>query len=93
MAVKMGGVDSHQPTMSKISIILVVVVVVGVGVITKIVPTKRILRGVKLCQYGMGRFYVLYFNIKTDDALDYYRGSLQSFPGKNAATFLNPVHN
>jgi len=33
------------------------------------------------------------FNIKTDDALDYHRGSLQSFPGKNAATFLNPVHN
>jgi len=41
----------------------------------------------------MGRFYVLYFNIKTDDALDYHRGSLGSFPGKNAATFLNPVHN
>jgi hypothetical protein len=41
----------------------------------------------------MGRFDVLYVNIKTDDALDYHRGSLWSFPGKNAATLLNPVHN
>jgi hypothetical protein len=77
----------HTNPQCQIKISIVVVVTgEGVGLVTKTAPTKRIHR-------GMGRFYVLYVNIKTDDALDYHRGSLQSFPGKNAATFLNPVHN
>jgi hypothetical protein len=49
IAVKMGEADSHQPTMSTISIVLLLLVVVVVAV-TKTMPTKRIHSGIKLCQ-------------------------------------------
>jgi hypothetical protein len=45
-AVKMGEVDSHQPAMSKISLVIVILVV-GVGVVTITALTKGIHRGMK----------------------------------------------
>jgi hypothetical protein len=84
MAVKVGEDNSHQPTMSNKN--------QHSSSNSSSSSRSRSSNKNSTHQEDMGRFFVLYFNIKTD-ALDYHRGSLRSFPGKNAATFLNPVHN